>query len=167
MTIDTATNALMQQIQTPTLTSISKFIALITDPVILLIAALIITSYLYTKKKNKQATIFAFAIIITAALIKLSKVIFQRARPANALVQELTQSFPSGHTTMAVVFFGLVAYMFIKKKHKLAAAATTLVIFLVAFTRVYLNVHWLTDVIAGIALGAIILILSILAFKKL
>ncbi|MBT7102471.1 phosphatase PAP2 family protein [archaeon] len=166
MTIDTATNALMQQIQNPFLTSISKLIAFITDPIVLLIAALIIASYLYTKKQNKKATIFASAIIITAILIKLSKAIFQRARPANALVQELTQSFPSGHATMAVIFFGLVAYMFARKKYKPATVITTLIILIIAFTRIYLNVHWLTDIIAGLALGTAILILSILALKK-
>jgi membrane-associated phospholipid phosphatase len=166
MTIDTATNALMQQIQTPTLTSISKTISFITDPIVLLIAALIIASYLYTKKQNKKATIFAITIIITAILIKLSKAIFQRARPTNALVQELTQSFPSGHATMAVVFFGLIAYLFAKKKYKPATAATTLIILIIAFTRIYLNVHWLTDVIAGLTLGTAILIISILTLKQ-
>jgi undecaprenyl-diphosphatase len=167
MTIDTATNALMQQIQTPTLTSISKAIAFITDPIILIIAALLISSYLYSKKKNKQATIFASVIIITAILIKLFKAIFQRARPLNALIQESTFSMPSGHATMAVVFFGLIAYLFISKKHKIKTTAiTTLIILITAFTRIYLNVHWLTDIIAGLALGTAILILSIFIYKN-
>jgi undecaprenyl-diphosphatase len=167
MTIDTATNALMQQIQTPTLTSISKAIAFITDPIILIIAALLISSYLYSKKKNKQATIFASVIIITAILIKLLKAIIQRARPLNALIQESTFSMPSGHATMAVVFFGLIAYLFISKKHKIKTTAiTTLIILITAFTRIYLNVHWLTDIIAGLALGTAILILSIFIYKN-
>ncbi|MBR9702102.1 phosphatase PAP2 family protein [Candidatus Pacearchaeota archaeon] len=166
MAIDSATNVLMQSIENSVLTSFSKIIAIITDPLILLITSLIIAAILYLKKRNKQATLLATTTIATAILIKLSKQIIQRARPLNALVQEISSAFPSGHTTMAVVFFGLIAYLFITKKQKLAAIITTLIILLIAFTRIYLRVHWLTDVIAGVILGTIILAISITIHKK-
>jgi undecaprenyl-diphosphatase len=159
MTIDTATNAAIQSIQTPALTSISKFIAIITEPIVLVIISLLIAAILYVKKQNKKATILASATIITTILIKLLKEIFQRARPLNSLIQDTGFSMPSGHTTMAVVFFGLIAYLFISKKHKIKTTIiTTLIILLIAFTRLYLNVHWLTDIITALALGTIILI---------
>jgi undecaprenyl-diphosphatase len=167
MTIDTYTNALMQQIQIPSLITLSRFIGIITDPIVLLAAALIISVILLFKSKTKQAALLTTTTIATAIIIKFSKEIFQRARPLNALVQETSNAFPSGHTIMAVVFFGLIAYLFITKKQESLTVTITATMLTIAFTRLYLNVHWFTDVIAGFAIGAIILTLSIFIYKKL
>jgi undecaprenyl-diphosphatase len=166
MTIDTATNTLMQSIQTPTPVSLSKFISTIADPIVLTIIALIVVAILYLKKSKKEAILLATATITTAIIIKLLKQVIQRPRPLNALIQETSYSLPSGHATIAVVFFGLIAYLITTKKHKLTAIITTLIILIISFTRLYLNVHWLTDVIAGLILGTIILTISITIYKK-
>jgi len=171
MLIDTVTNIFMQSIQTSQLTIFSEVLALIFNPITLIAISLIIAIYLYIKSFKKQGIIFASAIFLTGILIKVSKEIFQRVRPLNQIVQETSFSFPSGHATMAIVFFGLILYMFSEKTSKKIKMISSLIailsIFLVGFTRIYLRVHWLTDVLGGFILGGTILFLTILIFRKL
>lgn len=170
MLIDTATNSLMESIQNPLLTKFSEILALIFDPITLIAISFIISIYLYIKSSKKQGILFASAIFLTGVLIKISKEIFQRARPLNQIISETGFSFPSGHTTMAVVFFGLILYIVSKRKSKkikkIDSLIALLIILLMGFTRIYLRVHWLTDVIGGFILGGIILSLAISILKK-
>jgi len=79
-------------------------------------------------------------------------------------------SFPSQHALMAVIFFSLVMYWLAKKiqrqwlKYLCLAAAAGLVA-LISFSRLYLKVHWTSDVVAGLALGLFWLTFLILAFR--
>ena len=167
MTIDTATNALMQSIENPILTSFSKIIAHTFDPLVIAIIALIIATFIYIEVSKKKGIFFAATILATGILIKVLKEIFQRARPLNTLMTETNSSFPSGHATIAIVFFGLIVYMFTTKKHKITATTiATLIALVIGFTRLYLRVHWLIDVLGGIILGGIILTTAILIYKK-
>ena len=167
MTIDIATNALMVSIENPTLTLFSKIIAYAFEPTVLAIISLFVATYLYLKISKKQGIFFVLTIFVTGISIKILKEIIQRARPINALMTETSFSIPSGHATIVLVFFGLIAYLFMNKKHKFATiTTTTLIILLTGFTRIYLRVHWLTDVLAGFALGGLILITGIFIYKK-
>ncbi len=167
MLIDITANTFIQSIQNSALTTFSKFIAIVFDTITLTLISLAIAVYLYFKISKRKGIFLASVAIVTGILIKLLKEIFQRARPLNALIQESGFSFPSGHITTTVVFLGLIIYLFASKKHKLEAVliATSIVI-LVGFTRIYLRVHWLTDVIGGVFVGGIILALSIIIYKR-
>lgn len=88
----------------------------------------------------------------------LLKYTFQRSRPVfeEPLVTLMTYSFPSGHASAATLFYGLVAsYVMIARRgwsvRLGTAAACTLMVLLVAFSRVYLGAHYLSDVLAGMA----------------
>lgn len=170
MQIDTTINTLVESIHTPILTLFSKLIAIIFDPITIAIISLAIATFLYVKKSKTQAILLASTVFIAGITIKLLKEIFQRTRPPSTLIQETGFSFPSGTTTMAIVFLGLIIY--ISTKHKstkiktTACTITTLIVFLIGFTRIYLQAHWITDVIAGIILGTTILTIAILTYKK-
>ena len=180
MTLNEATFQLAEQIQNPVLTAFSKFIAIITDPIVFLALLLITSVALYFKgakifhylgyserRGDHHAFFLASASIITAFLVKLLKNIFQVERPISTLIQETGYALPSGHTTFAVVFFGLMTYLFAKPKYKIPATTISIILVLIiAFSRIYLQVHWLTDVLAGLILGGTILIISILIHKK-
>jgi undecaprenyl-diphosphatase len=167
MTLNTATIALANQIQNPALTTFSKTVALITEPINVFILAILIAIALYINRKKSQAILLATTAIITALIITILKNIIQAPRPTSMLILETGYSFPSGHTTFAVVFFGLLAFIFAKKEHNIPVIITsTILILTIAFTRLYLQVHWLTDIIGGLIIGTIILVSSISIYKK-
>jgi undecaprenyl-diphosphatase len=87
------------------------------------------------------------------------------------LIPETGFSFPSGHTTLSIAFFGVLIYLFkdeIKNKtlRYLFITISLLLPFLIAFSRLYLNVHWFTDVVAGLFIGTSCVIGSIYFSKK-
>ena len=167
MLIDTTTNVFMQSIQNPVLTNFSKFIAIVFEPIYMILFSLIISVDIYFKKSKSKGIFLASTIIATGIIIKLLKEIFQRARPLNSLIQDSGFSFPSGHVTVAIVFFGLIVYLFVDKKYKITATIITILIALLfGFTRIYLQIHWLTDIIGGFFIGGIILMLSIIIYKR-
>ncbi|HEX8231978.1 MAG TPA: phosphatase PAP2 family protein [Caulobacteraceae bacterium] len=89
------------------------------------------------------------------------KAVFGRERPPMAYhaVQTLNTSFPSGHATLSAVVFltlGTVAARLVKRRREkvYVMAASVLIALLVGVTRVYLGVHWASDVLAGWCVGA-------------
>ncbi|GAB3776400.1 hypothetical protein GCM10028796_53840 [Ramlibacter monticola] len=94
------------------------------------------------------------------------KHLFQRPRPhlQDPLVHLLSLSFPSGHAAASTVFYGtLCALAFGRWRSRairaLALGIASLMVLLVCFSRVYLGAHYLSDVVAGVAVGAICLAL--------
>lgn len=85
--------------------------------------------------------------------------VFDRVRPTNQIGIVVTDpSFPSGHTISAVLFYGLLAYLFIPKMPSLfwkwvVALAAILTMAFIGFSRVFLGGHYMTDIVAGYALG--------------
>jgi undecaprenyl-diphosphatase len=97
------------------------------------------------------------------------KNIFYRARPASALYLETDSSFPSGHATIAIALYGFLLYTVWKfDKHYLKnpfIAFLAALIVLIGTSRLYLGVHYLSDVLVGYVVGFIWLLLSIKLHK--
>lgn len=169
--IDKEVNLIMAYNQAPFLINFSKVISSIFKPEIFITLLFLITIYLYIKKRKREALSLGFLTAITFSIGELIKIILQRARPLNALVIERTFSFPSGHTLMAIIFFGIFVYLLgrhiRKKKNKLllTASSTILVIF-ISLSRIYLGVHWFTDVLASYAIGIFLLVLYIIILSR-
>jgi undecaprenyl-diphosphatase len=166
MGIDLLFHDWMQAIESSWLTHFSEFIAVITEPIVLLVVSLIIGLLVYFYGSKKKGLFFPIMILITGVLIKVSKWSFQRARPLDSLILEIGYSLPSGHATAALVFFSLVGYLF-WKKGLASKIFLPLMVLLIGFTRLYLRVHWLTDVLAGYVLGAVILLGGISVYRKI
>ena len=106
------------------------------------------------------------ALMLAAPLCEWSlKQVFMRPRPEN-----LSFSFPSGHSTAAAAFFGAVIYLcgsLPPRRRDLVRALAALMIVLVGLARVILRAHWPSDVVAGFALGlALATIASLLAASE-
>lgn len=98
------------------------------------------------------------------------KEFFARARPLEQVVDVGGYAFPSGHAFSAMVFFGYLIYL--SHKHLrlvilqvLATIGAFNMIVLIGASRVYLNVHWFTDVLGGFFAGLVWLVLSILIVR--
>lgn len=150
-------------------TEIVKVITNITSPIMVIITLLILVLAIKDKKIKISLVINLLGITIINNLIK---VIIARLRPEiNKLVTETGYSFPSGHSITSMVFYGYLVYLTYKyinnKKIKIP-----LIIFLIlliptiGLSRIYLGVHYASDVLCGFLLGIIYLILFISISKK-
>ena len=112
-------------------------------------------------RRAMVALIGAYA--ATQAVVTLVKVIVERARPdtAEALATAGGYAFPSGHSATAVALYGALALIAARhggtRARRVAIAAAVVLAGLVGITRVYLGVHYATDVLAGWLLGAAVL----------
>jgi membrane-associated phospholipid phosphatase len=100
-------------------------------------------------------------------LMLLLKRLFQRKRPLSPLLKAARGlSFPSGHAIMSVTFYGLLAYMLQLSIHDdfIKYLVTLLIIILIGvigYSRIYLRVHYASDVIAGFLIGFLWLVISL------
>lgn len=154
----------------PVSNEVMLFITNLASPLHLTLFAVLLFGFLLAKKSWYYATLLFFGMSGGAVLMELIKLLMHRERPLNSLITETGFSFPSGHATMAIIFFVTVLLAFKDRfKHnsaRLLFICTTVLAFLfVGFSRIYLNVHWFSDVIAGFALGLFWLTLLVLIFK--
>ncbi len=146
-------------------------ISFFADLKILVFLSLVILLVLFFRKEKKNAFFFSITMLSSAILTQIIKLIVARPRPELSVVLKDSYSFPSSHAVLSVVFFSLVIYLFkddIRNKFtKIVFIITNiLLITLVGFSRVYLNAHWLSDVLAGFALGLFLLLFSLNIFKS-
>ena len=128
---------------------------------------LLVTVIVLCKKNRvKEATAITLNLIISTFTYVILKNIFQRERPVtgNILIDEVGFSFPSGHTTNNVAFYFFAIYLVCinvknKKVRNISCVILAIIPILIAFSRIYLRVHYPTDVIAGFCLGIVLVIL--------
>ncbi|GAB2777037.1 undecaprenyl-diphosphatase [Hymenobacter luteus] len=110
---------------------------------------------------HKREGLEVFLAVAGAALLnQLLKTHFQRVRPASALIFQQGLSFPSGHAMIGLALYGCLAWLLWRhRRHPIWAALLLLFAMLIGLTRVYLHVHYATDVLAGFAAGLLWLIL--------
>ncbi|MDX5482545.1 MAG: phosphatase PAP2 family protein [Hymenobacteraceae bacterium] len=108
----------------------------------------------------------------SSVLNQLMKRLFDRPRPDVAMLEQSGMSFPSGHAMIGGSFYGLLIYIVWRtvsnpyRRWGLTIALTVLLL-LIGYSRIYLRVHYATDVLAGYALGLLWLIISIYLMRRL
>lgn len=168
--LDVWLNKKMVLLQSPHLNDVMIFITNIASPLSLFLLSVFLLVVLIVKKKWYHMILLATGMTGGLLLEVIIKFLMHRERPVSALIEVSGYSFPSGHATMATIFFVLLLYAFKDDiKHKLLRLlfvfGTILTFILVGLSRVYLNVHWFSDVLAGFALGIFWLTLLVLVFK--
>lgn len=128
-----------------------------------------IAALVYLVRGKNYSVLFLGSLIFGTGIVYALKVYFNVSRPDGGVLEVIGRSFPSGHATIATIFFVMLMYIFddyLKRPSRVIFNAICMFgIFSVAFSRVYLGVHWVSDVFWGIVLGAIISYLSVLIFK--
>lgn len=151
-------------------TKVFKIITLFCETEVILIILALLVIFI---KNKKTASLIVINAGLCVLLNQLVKRIFLRARPVGvALIKQGGYSFPSGHSMMALTFYGLFIYLvyksnMTKNKKIILITLLSLLIFLVGLSRIYLGVHFVSDVIAGFALSLAYLNLFInFVYKK-
>lgn len=125
--------------------------------------------------RNKKINIILVISLICATLINnyIFKLIFARERPnINPIVIEDSYCFPSGHSMISMMFYGSLIYLVYKYINNkvlryIIILCLSLLIMLIGFSRIYLGVHYFSDVIGGFILGICYLIVSTMVVKKI
>ena len=118
-----------------------------------------------------QSLILISTLMIGYIFEKIIKSLVQRDRPLSQLIQETSYSFPSGHAVFSMILFSMLIYFYkdeIKNNTRkiIFILSGVFLILLVGFSRIYLGVHWFTDVIGGYALGFFLFNLGVLFLEK-
>ena len=129
------------------------------DVITLSLLGTVVALLLWLRGRRALALGWVIALGGNALLNPLLKRVFERARPVHeqGLINEIGWSFPSGHTSGATVAYGMLAYVAIRTLpvawHGPAVLAATALAFTVGCSRVFLQVHFASDVLAGFASG--------------
>lgn len=170
-TINRVVATFIQSIQTPQLTKIMIFLTDVGSPVNITMMCLVLILVLWLHKKPHHMVQFIAAVLVGITTVSLIKIIVKLPRPAGSLITETGYSFASGHAATATIFFLLIAYAY--KSHirspflrRLFIIANCLIAFSIGFSRLYLGVHYATDVIFGFFIGLTVFAISVLALQS-
>lgn len=137
------------------------------------LVVIILTIVLFIAIKNKRIAVsIVINLIVITILNNLLKIIFLRPRPnVNNLILESGYSFPSGHSSIGMAFYGYLIYLIYKyvnnKKIKISLIIfLSLVIVAIGLSRIYLGVHYASDVLGGFLLAIVYLIIFITITNK-
>lgn len=154
------------------LTDIVIFISFLGKHSFLVPANFLLLFWFLYKQEKGLALRVALVALSSLGLKQLLKFLFDRDRPAEPLLHPVPGlSFPSGHALLGLTFYGLIILVILQKmkKNKWRHAVViflVLLILAIALSRVYLRVHYFTDIMAGLALGFIWLLLSLWLIEK-
>ena len=153
--------------------NMTYFFKLITNigDTICIVSITVISLFIFRDKKINISIIVN--LVLVTILSNFLKLFFQRPRPNfNALVIENTYSFPSGHSMISIVFYGYFIYLIYKFVDNkiikwLLITLLSIIILFIGFSRVYLGVHYVSDVVGGFVFGIAYLIIYIDIVKKI
>jgi len=157
--------------QNPALLKLFLVITWIGSSVPVIAAAVALAAWLWHSRGRQIAAVVAVAAAAAAALFLVVKQLFHRVRPPGAIIYHITTySFPSGHATTATAVFVTVAYVL--RRERLISRGLAIVVgvagpLLIGISRVYLDVHWASDVLGGWAAGLFVAASSAALYDRL
>lgn len=137
---------------------LSRFITWFGGGYAVIAAVVILGAYLLIRRSYLDLVLMLLATGPGSGLMWMMKMFFERMRPDDPLAGSAGHSFPSGHSFWAVVIYGFIIYLVWThaRSRRLKIAATVflaVLILLIAWSRIVLNVHWMSDVLGGLAFG--------------
>lgn len=163
LVIDELMSKFVASIRCDELDFFMKFITSFGNTTTIFILLFVVVFLLIKMIKNKKLAFFFFGSLVLNVLInQLIKALVRRERPINSLIYVGGFSFPSGHSMVSMAFYGMLIYIFYKlmKNNKfkwLVMSLCGLLIILIGFSRIYLGVHYLSDVLVGFSVSLLYL----------
>lgn len=157
-------------IQNPILTQFFILITFLGKPNLLLLINWVFSLFLLINKKISKAIVFLIIGNGAAAFNLFLKSSLARERPElwDRIIEVKYLSFPSGHAMGSIVIYGLIGYYLMtqfKPWRWLILSLTSILILLIGLSRLYLGVHWPTDIIAGYIMGSVWLVIAMLIIE--
>ena len=158
---DDTVRSVIHDYASPGFTALMRFVTNLGDWQVVMTATLLLFFYLWYRRDHTHILV-AFVTMLGAGILDASlKLAFHRLRPDPFFAPKpSTYSFPSGHALISLCFYGLVAGtlahdMDAKWQRVLTWSLSSLLVAMIGLSRVYLGVHWPSDVIAGYAAALI------------
>lgn len=151
---------LIQHYALPTITKLMNQISFLGSDIFLSIASLLIGIYLLYMRRFQLAVSFGTCMIFSGIFNFIFKNIFERPRPEILRLGKATgYSFPSGHAMAGICFYLFLAFMLSlelkKTSHKIIVYSIAVIfIIMIGISRIYLGVHYPSDVLGGYTFGA-------------
>ncbi len=171
LTIDiTAYNIFVRKLRNPYLTSIMRIITRLSNSEGIVLFTFL--AFFYIKDKKIAITVPANVVFVTL-LNQILKHIVKRPRPIGyRLIKIGGYSFPSGHAMVSMAFYGYLLYLAYtciqdKRKKRIIMTILIVIIILVGISRIYLGVHFCSDIITGYSISIIYLIIYTKLLKKI
>jgi undecaprenyl-diphosphatase len=142
-------------------------LTLLGNSIALTILTLLAGGYLFYRRFYPESAVLIAGFFSSAASVYIFKYLVQRGRPMpDPSIIEHAMAFPSGHSTLSLFVYGFLAYVIARRLRNKKAAFLVIILgiilpILIGISRLYLNVHWLSDVVGGFMLGAAFLCLTI------
>jgi len=156
--MDARVNGWAVDISQPTLIDAAKVLTTFGAPWLMEPLCAVVTIVLLLRRRALEAAVIGIGMGMTVALVQVAKHSTDRARPGNALVDAAGAAYPSGHSAYAMAWIALAVVAVrvvpaLRGRWWLVVAAIVLAA-LVGLTRLYLRVHWLSDVLGGEGVAA-------------
>ena len=171
--VDDAAFDFAATIASPSLDNFIKVITFFASRQFLTPAALLLVAYFVFIKRHRWYSLKVPVVALGSITLNVVlKYFFDRPRPIVPMVEAHGLSFPSGHTMVAASFYGLLIYLVwhnVKPpalRYTLIALLSVFVI-LIGFSRIYLRVHYATDVLAGFAAGFMWVVIGIYILRRM
>jgi len=161
--------------RTDSLNQIMLFVTYLAKAEIITVGTIVFSLILILIRKWRLLNALLISVLGGELFVWIIKNIMDRPRPSltNALVAESSYSFPSGHTFVAIAFYGLLVYFVIQSERNkflkiISFLAGLVLIVWIGLSRIYLGAHWPSDVFASLAAGTawITIIITSLKIKK-
>lgn len=154
----------------PTLDFVMLNVTKLGNPNFMIVLVCVSLFYFWQKRYYVETRTFLIACLGAFVLNTELKVFFSKPRPRLwvSLISERTFSFPSGHALGSLVVYGFIAYVLTRmypKNQFLIYSLAVFLIVIIGFSRLYLGVHWPTDIIAGYGVGFLWLMSCIVVLK--
>ena len=150
-------------------TTFFLIITSLSSPLVLIVMSLLL---LITNKEHKLSLLVILNLLLSTIGNTILKGIFLRERPSDfPLIDETGYSYPSGHSMISMAFYGFLIYIiwqtnWSKRTKIIFSICLGLIIFLIGCSRIYLRVHYPSDVVAGFAISFVYLCIFIHIIKK-
>lgn len=148
--------AWIQALESPVLTHLMEGFTVIGSGWVIAILVPVIAIFLYLVLGHRRELIFFIGVIIGSSLLNVVlKIIFHRARPTiHHIIEATGYSFPSGHSMAAFTLYGIVTFLLWRHlsdsfKRGILVLFSTVMILMIGISRIYLGVHYPSDVLGG------------------